>query len=52
MGYGDDQGTGPRKMYDAVCADCGQQCKVPFEPKDDRPVYCLNCLPKHRKKRF
>lgn len=22
----------PRQMYDAVCADCGKPCKVPFKP--------------------
>ncbi len=30
----------PREMHDAVCAQCGKACKVPFEPKEDRPVYC------------
>ena len=33
-----------RKMYDAVCAACGKECKVPFEPHDDRPVYCSDCF--------
>src|SRR5207249_2971773 len=23
---------GPRQMYDAVCADCGQATQVPFKP--------------------
>lgn len=40
--------SGPRKMYKAVCADCGQECEVPFEPKEGRPVYCRDC---HRKRR-
>ena len=31
---------GGRQMYDAVCAECGRACKVPFEPRGDRPVYC------------
>ena len=35
---------GPRKMYDAVCAACGKPCKVPFEPRGDRPVYCSDCF--------
>src|SRR5699024_10632857 len=30
--------TGERKMYDAVCASCGKACKVPFQPREDRPV--------------
>ena len=30
----------PRQMFDAVCAECGKPTQVPFEPKEDRPVYC------------
>ncbi len=30
-------------MYAAVCARCGRQTKVPFEPRRDRPVYCSDC---------
>jgi len=43
-----------RKMYPMKCADCGTDSEVPFEPKQDRPVYCKECLPKHRSggKRF
>ncbi len=37
-----------RKMYPIVCSDCGKDSEVPFEPKTDRPVYCRECLPKHR----
>lgn len=35
---------GSRQMFDAVCASCGRACKVPFEPKNDRPVYCSDCF--------
>ncbi len=38
------RGNGPRQMYDAVCAECGAPCKVPFEPRNDRPVYCSDCF--------
>ena len=38
-----------RKMYECTCADCGKDSEVPFEPKEGRPVYCRECLPKHRK---
>ena len=34
----------PRQMFDAVCAECGKECKIPFEPKNDRPVYCSDCF--------
>ena len=39
-------GAGTRKMYDAVCAECGKTCKVPFELRSDRPVYCSDCFRK------
>lgn len=39
---------GPREMFDAVCASCGAECKVPFQPRDDRPVYCSECFSKER----
>jgi CxxC-x17-CxxC domain-containing protein len=31
-------------MYPAVCAECGQETEVPFEPRGDRPVYCRTCF--------
>ena len=35
---------GPRQMYPAVCAQCGQDTQVPFLPRGDRPVYCSDCF--------
>jgi CxxC-x17-CxxC domain-containing protein len=32
-----------RQMFPAVCAECGKQTQVPFEPRGDRPVYCSDC---------
>lgn len=40
------KGKPSRQMYDAVCSACGKACKVPFEPKTDRPVYCSDCFRK------
>ena len=37
-------GARERQMYDAVCASCGKECQVPFQPHDDRPVYCSDCF--------
>lgn len=37
-------GGNGRQMYDAVCSACGKPCKVPFEPRGDRPVYCSDCF--------
>ena len=36
------------QMYKVVCADCGKETEVPFEPKNDRPVYCRDCFTKRR----
>jgi len=54
-GYGGRSGGGygrrddrPREMFDAKCADCGNECQIPFKPKEDRPVYCNECFPNHR----
>jgi hypothetical protein len=38
----------PREMYKAICSDCGIETEVPFKPIEGRPVYCRECLPKHR----
>ncbi len=35
-----------RKMYTSVCAECGGEATIPFEPKEDRPVYCSSCYAK------
>lgn len=32
-----------RQMYPAVCAECGIETEVPFEPREGRPVYCRDC---------
>lgn len=36
----------PRELHDAVCAECGKECKVPFVPNGERPVYCSECFAK------
>ena len=37
-----------RQMFPATCAECGIKTEVPFEPRDDRPVYCRDCYTKVR----
>jgi CxxC-x17-CxxC domain-containing protein len=37
-----------RKMYPAICAACGKETEVPFEPRSGRPVYCGECFAKMR----
>ncbi|TET14548.1 MAG: zinc-binding protein, partial [Dehalococcoidia bacterium] len=41
-GYGGG-GYRQRQMHPAVCASCGKDCEVPFEPRNGRPVYCSDC---------
>ena len=40
-GYG-----GSRRSYSVVCATCGTETTVPFEPTEGRPVYCKECYAK------
>ena len=35
---------GPREMFVTTCAECGKEAKVPFQPSNDRPVYCSECF--------
>jgi CxxC-x17-CxxC domain-containing protein len=37
-----------RQMFPAVCAECGKDTEVPFQPRSDRPVYCSDCYTKVR----
>jgi len=36
------------QMYDAVCAECGKACQVPFQPSTDRPAMCSYCFQYNR----
>jgi CxxC-x17-CxxC domain-containing protein len=38
----------PRQMFKAVCAECGNECEVPFKPSGDRPVLCSACFKQSR----
>lgn len=33
-----------REMHVTTCASCGAEAKVPFKPREDRPVYCSECF--------
>ena len=45
-------GNFPNKgqMFQTTCADCGNSCSVPFQPREGRPVYCKDCFGKHNAK--
>ena len=40
--------TTRRQMYPAVCAECGKETEVPFQPREGRRVYCSRCYDKVR----
>ncbi len=41
-------GRSSREMHSAICAECGVETQVPFEPRNDKPVYCSPCYDKVR----
>ncbi|MBQ4585569.1 MAG: zinc-ribbon domain containing protein [Clostridia bacterium] len=36
----------PREFFTTVCAECGGEAKVPFQPNNEKPVYCSECFAK------
>jgi CxxC-x17-CxxC domain-containing protein len=51
-GYGGGRDSGGRNgfsdrrpdLFDAVCAECGKDCRVPFRPTGDKPIFCSECF--------
>lgn len=41
-------GYGPREFFTATCSACGQEARVPFQPRGDKPVYCSSCFETRR----
>ena len=37
-----------RELFSAVCSSCGNEARVPFQPRGDKPVYCSDCFSKQR----
>ena len=37
-----------KEMFNATCAGCGADAKIPFRPREDRPVYCSDCFSRQR----
>ncbi len=46
-GYGGGYGR-QRESYTVTCHSCGNQARVPFQPRGDRPVYCSDCFERQR----
>ena len=47
-GGGFGGGGGTRTLYPVVCASCGKDTEVPFQPRQGRPVYCRDCFATQR----
>jgi len=45
-GFGYGEQSQRREMFPAVCATCGKQTQVPFQPRGTKPVYCSDCFRK------
>ena len=45
---GQGSGGGPREMFTATCSNCGNEARVPFQPRGDKPVYCSDCFEQKR----
>ncbi len=43
-----DNSSRERIFTQAICAECGKVCEVPFKPSGDRPVYCRDCFAKRK----
>lgn len=41
---GSNRDGGRPPLHDAICNECGKDCKVPFRPSGDKPVYCSECF--------
>ena len=48
-GFQQRRNFGPVEKHKATCAECGQECKVPFKPQEGRDVFCKDCYAKRRK---
>jgi CxxC-x17-CxxC domain-containing protein len=35
-------------MFSVTCSSCGNEARVPFQPRGDKPVYCSDCFSKQR----
>ena len=49
--YGNGGSRSPRRMFPVTCSQCGKDTEVPFEPREDRPVYCSECYSTVRQNR-
>lgn len=43
---------GEREMHTATCAQCKNECQVPFRPNGTKPIFCNNCFQRDERPRF
>lgn len=41
-----------RQMFPVICSECGKSTEVPFQPRNDNPIYCSDCYRKVRPARY
>ena len=39
-----NQAKGTKEYFTTTCANCGKEARVPFKPREDRPVLCSDCF--------
>ncbi|MBI3268265.1 MAG: zinc-ribbon domain containing protein [Planctomycetes bacterium] len=44
-------GSSERVLFETTCDACGGKAELPFEPRQDRPVYCRACFVKMKDSR-
>lgn len=44
---GGGRSFGAKQQYRVICSECGVETTVPFEPRNDRPVFCSDCYRNH-----
>ncbi len=47
--YGGGFDRPQRQMFPAICASCGVETEVPFQPSGEKPVYCRDCFQSMRR---
>lgn len=43
-GFGGGRDREERPSFEAICAECGKPCRVPFRPNGTKPVLCKMCF--------
>jgi CxxC-x17-CxxC domain-containing protein len=48
----DKSRPGYQDYFDVKCSKCGKDCKIPFKPVSNKPVFCEECFRKNKETRF